>query len=229
MFLRVTILSIAAMAIAAGWYQMFRFSSTPGEQGAAPLRWPEAAPAMQRFALGAGGPAAPLLLVFVHPQCSCTRATMEELDRILDASHAQVRVAIVVYRSEATERAETERAATGGSAQSAADGGGLTKTRNPAIAISGLAQGGWPRRAVGLVPDKGGALARRFGAATSGEAVLYSADGRLLFQGGITAERSHLGDSKGGDALQAALRTGAAQQARFSVFGCPIYLLGHAG
>jgi hypothetical protein len=40
MLLRVTISSVAALSVAVGWYQMFRISSTPGEQFLSPSPWP---------------------------------------------------------------------------------------------------------------------------------------------------------------------------------------------
>ena len=49
--------------------------------------------------------------------------------------------------------------------------------------------------------DISGDEARRFGAATSGEALLYSPSGKLLFHGGITPSRGHEGGSVGRDAL----------------------------
>jgi hypothetical protein len=153
------------------------------------------------------------LLVFIHPQCSCTHATLEQLDQLLDSSHAPVQVALVVYRSMALDRAAGHASEPGSDAQ----------TARPSFAPAALVH-----RPVRIVADTGGALARRFGAATSGEIVLYSGDGRLLFQGGITAERSHVGESAGGDALRTALTTRAPQGKPFSVFGCPIFLSGNA-
>jgi hypothetical protein len=121
---------------------------------------------------------------------------------------------LVVYRSKALDRVTGHAPEPGSDAQSG----------QPVFAPVAFL-----RRPVRIVPDTDGVLARRFGAATSGEIVLYSADGRLLFQGGITAERSHVGDSAGGEALRTALTTRAPQGKPFSVFGCPIFLSGHAG
>src|ERR1700734_497456 len=109
MLLRVTILSVAALAVAVGWFQMFRFDSTPGAQSAAPVRWPVDIPAPWEWAPGATNSGSPQLLVFVHPQCSCTHATLAQLDQILSVSHAPVQVTLVIYRSEALSRA-TDRA-----------------------------------------------------------------------------------------------------------------------
>jgi hypothetical protein len=186
---------MAALTTALGWYQLFRFSATPGEQLAAPARLP-----VNRFTQSSS----PLLLVFVHPECSCTHATLGQLDRIL---HLQgrvnpVHVVLAVYQSRKLDRSSGR------------------VTFNPEI---------WLHTPFSLLVDTDGALAHRFGAATSGEIVLYAADGRLLFQGGITSERAQVGDSVTANALSNALLKGTLQAGRASVFGCPIFRLQRAG
>jgi hypothetical protein len=100
--------------------------------------------------------------------------------------------------------------------------------------------GGWERTdlwktaaaipSVRVVRDAGGAEAVRFGALTSGECVLFAADGRRLFHGGITAARGHEGDNAGQDRLMDLLRAGTAAvempsvsgAASTPVYGCPL-------
>ena len=67
--------------------------------------------------------------------------------------------------------------------------------------------------------------ARRYGAATSGYAVLYAPDGRLAFAGGITAGRGHEGDNAGEDAILDAINSGPAGgcPTRMPVFGCALF------
>jgi len=158
------LVSVALLGVVLGWVELFRISATPGEQAAAPARWPHEEPRL-------GDGKRPFLMVFVHPRCDCTHATLQELDRILEGRGGSVQVALVVYQSRALD----------------------------------------------------GVLARRFGAATSGEAVLYSSEGKLLFQGGVTPERAHVGDSQGASKLNAALRLGVAQTGQTNVFGCPLF------
>lgn len=59
----------------------------------------------------------------------------------------------------------------------------------------------WHRAAsipnVTVIRDDDGLEAARFGAATSGQTMLYDANGRLLFSGGITGSRGHAGDNAG--------------------------------
>jgi hypothetical protein len=76
---------------------------------------------------------------------------------------------------------------------------------------------------VTAVIDDGGAEARRFHAATSGQTILYDAEGRLLFSGGITGSRGHSGDNAGRSAIVSLVNAGAADRAETFVFGCPLF------
>jgi hypothetical protein len=76
-----------------------------------------------------------------------------------------------------------------------------------------------------VVADDGGVESQRFGALSSGQALLYGADGRLLFAGGITESRGHQGDNAGESAI-AALVLGAGRSGQSSstpVYGCPLF------
>ena len=196
MLTRWLLTSATALAVALGWYQLFTFSSTPGAQLTAPAHWPReiSSPSLSSHA--------PLLLVFVHPQCSCTQATLQQLGQILSSTRTTIQIALVVYRSQAV---------------------------NPETSYVTFEPAKFLQTPARIVPDPNGRLARRFGAATSGEIVLYAAGGQLLFQGGITPMRSQAGPSLGADALRNALTTGRTQIRAASVFGCPIFLTGHAG
>jgi hypothetical protein len=89
-----------------------------------------------------------------------------------------------------------------------ASGGGGTP---PAGAVAGAR----------LVADPRATEAGRFGVVTSGHALLFDADGRLRFSGGITPARGHQGDSFGSAAILARL-AGRPAPAEAPVFGCPI-------
>jgi hypothetical protein len=73
-----------------------------------------------------------------------------------------------------------------------------------------------------LWTDEEGKEGQRFGAATSGHAVLYGPDGGLLFRGGITAARGHVGDNDGCEAVIAHVLRTTATTSRTDVFGCPL-------
>jgi hypothetical protein len=70
--------------------------------------------------------------------------------------------------------------------------------------------------------DDGGALMHAFGASASGQVVLYSADGTLVFKGGITLPGGHEGDNAGRDAIEALVAGDRSAHSVASVFGCPL-------
>jgi hypothetical protein len=73
-----------------------------------------------------------------------------------------------------------------------------------------------------VVSDLGGVEARRFNATTSGETLLYSDRGELLFNGGITLARGHAGDNAGRSAIESSLSGAAPACSQTPTFGCPI-------
>ena len=179
------IAAIAWLALAAaGFVGLARYSSTPGgsDPSAAP-GWPAAT--------RLDPPAArPVLLLFLHPECPCSRATVEELAKVIarapdayDARALFVPLAAV------------------------ASSPGL---REAAARIPGLR----------LLDDPGGTEAARFGALTSGTVAVYGSDGRRRFFGGITAARAHEGDNEGSGALLALARGASPARTETPVYGC---------
>jgi hypothetical protein len=188
--------TVAAIAlwvavVGMGARTLLRYAYTPERVTSPPAAWP--AGSSLRQAAGR-----PTLLVFAHPECPCTRATLGELALVI----AQVGVpdAYVVFSAPATVVDAWDRT-------------GLWKS-----AVS-LPQ-------VHVVVDRGGVEARRFHATTSGQTFLYSARGSLLFNGGITASRGHAGPNDGHDALVALLGGGVMRGASWHrttpVFGCSL-------
>ena len=163
-------------------------SSAPGTPGAPPRKWP-AGSAMQPSG------ERPTLLMFIHPRCPCTQASLEELARILAHCKGLADVYAVFVRPPRV-------------------GNGWERAGNwrTAAAIP----------EVHMVVDENGAEARRFGATTSGHVQLYDAEGDLQFSGGITGARSHAGDNAGADAVQSWLRRGIVDRRETFVFGCPL-------
>jgi hypothetical protein len=82
--------AFAAISTVAGALALTAFDDTPGEAFASPSRWP----ASTRLKSVANRPA---LLVFVHPLCSCTDATIAGLARLEAAAPD---ITFVVYRPE---------------------------------------------------------------------------------------------------------------------------------
>ena len=73
-----------------------------------------------------------------------------------------------------------------------------------------------------VVVDPDGNLAARMNATTSGLCILYSADGELLFHGGITTGRGHEGESLGRVAIRDILRGRGSCRQRLPAFGCEL-------
>lgn len=76
---------------------------------------------------------------------------------------------------------------------------------------------------VTVLSDEDGIETHLFNAATSGQTVLYSAAGRLLFSGGITESRGHFGDNAGAHAIVELVNNEVPNRAETSVFGCPLF------
>lgn len=133
------------------------------------------------------------LLIFLHPHCPCSHTSLEACEELLRqvGGRVQTRAVFVV----------------------------------PPGAEPGWERGDlWERAArqgrVTTVVDAEAVEARRFGVSTSGLVLLYDAQGRLCFEGGITAGRNHPRPAPGVRAILAWVGgdTGAGRGA--PVFGC---------
>ena len=176
------------VAVAAGLTVLWSYENAPGIPATPPDRWP-AASSLRRL------PGVATLVMLVHPRCPCSRASLEELDRLM-AHIPGALIAHVLFVKPAGLPEDWDK----------------TDLWRRAAAIPG----------VSLTRDDGGAEARRFGAATSGETEVYDGDGRLLFSGGITAARGHEGDNAGRTAILSLLRSGGAEPTSTPVFGCSL-------
>jgi hypothetical protein len=134
--------------------------------------------------------------MFVHPRCPCTRASLGELEKII--AHCQGKFTPwIVFMKPKHSPSEWEHT-------------DLWQTAN---AIPGSH----------VLVDIDGEESRRFGASTSGHTMLYGADGKLLFSGGITSARGHFGDNVGRDAIESWLKDQQVDHSRTPVYGCPIF------
>jgi hypothetical protein len=161
---------------------------SPGAAALAPSDWPAKAP------LKPDG-VSPTLVLFVHPQCPCSRATVAELARILGEVPNRFTAAAFVY-SPASELATWSK--------------------------SDLAERLRALPGVRVVSDPEGAIAAVFGAQTSGQVMLFGRHGDLQFSGGITGSRGHEGDNAGHRAVVARITGRETGLAQASVFGCSI-------
>jgi hypothetical protein len=135
-------------------------------------------------------------LLFAHPLCPCTRASLEAL-ATLQATLAPETVTVDVVFVQASGLPATAR---------------TSPLWRQARAIPGVT----------VIQDEDGTLARRCGAETSGQVLVYGADTRLLFAGGITPSRGETGDCPGIAAVTTALHGGTPPFQRTAVFGCAL-------
>ncbi len=186
-------IAIAAFAIwlfvaLAGLVWANRYTGTAANLNPAPPHWPVDSSLSRSTAR-------PTLIMFAHPRCPCTSASLDELDRLLCLRPKQLDVHVLFLSP-------------------AELGESWPKIRlwRKAAAIPGVT--------VGL--DVDGLQSKLFNSQTSGETLLYSADGVLLFQGGITISRGHSGDNPGLTAIVQILNDGGANNLKSAVFGCPL-------
>ena len=181
-------ISVWFLAIAAGWLVVERHANQAGDLSVPPQQWPSDS----RLDRPANRP---MLLLFAHPHCPCTQATLSELERFL-ARNPDSQNATIVFTKPSATPAGWE------------DSGILRRAK----AFAGVT----------TVVDIDGVESRRFHAITSGTALFYDAGGRLAFYGGITASRGHEGGSAGLQALQAIVSGDHPAVDHTYVFGCPL-------
>jgi hypothetical protein len=166
-----------------------------GARGTVPETWPSESTL-------ARDPRRLTLLLFAHPHCPCTVATLRELERIVSRSTGRLRTEVLFCVPDGAP-ADWERS-------------GLWEQ---ACAIPG----------VEVLADRAGCEARLFGARTSGTALLYDSQGALCFEGGITGARGHEGDNAGKSAVLACVQACLGRSASVPVFGCPLFDSGSSG
>lgn len=180
------------LAALPGIRSLLAFESTPGRQAAAALHWPARLLSGQNAGL-------PTLIVVLHPRCTCSQATLEEL---AEASREFDRPYNAIFLID----------------QPHASGFQWEK-----VSFYRAAQKALHAR---VVLDEDGHLGASFGALTSGEVFLYSAEAgssarSLLFAGGVTPGRGMLGSNQGIEGLKLAFK-GQGQAKQTPVFGCAL-------
>jgi hypothetical protein len=137
----------------------------------------------------------PTLVLFAHPHCPCTRASLHELAVLIAQTKNRVS-AIVVFTIPDCVPAGWEQGDLWDSAKT----------------IPG----------VHVIRDPGGREALRFDVEGSGHVLLYAPSGKLLFSGGITGPRGHEGDNVGRSAVVSFILEGHASITQTPVFGCSL-------
>lgn len=131
----------------------------------------------------------------IHPQCPCSRASIANLQHLLDHHKTNLACDLYVYRPEAKplEWSDTWTVA--------------QAKRLPSIRV---------------FDDPDGAAAQRFGVQTSGGVVLYSQEGVAVYYGGVTPSRGHEGPNAGLQAIEDALAGRTTSVVSRPTYGCPL-------
>jgi hypothetical protein len=171
-----------------GWgvFAMLSYELTPAELAQAPSKWPEDSSLILASDRST-------LLMFLHPACPCSRASLDELSDVARQWQNEVAIRLVFL---ATSDAQLQTS-------------------------SGLCKAAQSMPGVQLLEDDGHETAR-FGASASGEILLYDAQGDLKYHGGITGARGHRGDNFAKAALVQALSDKKPPSREMPVFGCPL-------
>jgi hypothetical protein len=174
------------VALAVGFAIAIDFDARPGAASSGDRAWPRQTK-LRRAAHGT------TLVMFLHPECPCSQASLEELAPVLAASGAESTAHIVIVGAgpEGPASSNVERA------------------KNVAGAS--------------VCFDTDGDEARRFGSHTSGDVFIFDANGHSTFAGGITAGRGHQGDNLAAAAAKAAAAGTAAGATQMPVFGCALF------
>lgn len=185
---KLTVLGLIWLAlVGAGFFAVTKYEYTAGDAASDAFLWPKNSN-MQLMK-----PAT--LVMFVHPHCPCTRASIAELMKIM-TRHGDKVSGYVVFLSPSSFPAGWEK----------------TDIWHSAKAIPGLR----------LIKDVNGQEARRFGSRTSGQTMVYNADGELVYSGGLTAARGQIGDNQAARALISSLNRHTAGPSKALVFGCSL-------
>ena len=181
-------------SVIAGIVLLAKYGSAPGAAAGPPRSWP-ATPGLPCQS------SRPSLVMFVHPKCPCSRASINELARLTARCRDRMDLTALFVVPPGCPPDWHKSA--------------LWENAN---AIPGLR----------VVVDQGGRLAAAFGITTSGHCLVYDAGENLIFSGGITTGRGHEGDSPGQAIVTGiALHSAVNGSPECATYGCPLMVKAH--
>lgn len=188
--LPISILTAAwLLTVSAGLLFVADYDSKPGVAARPPQHWP-------RGVSLARAVTKPTVVMFLHPRCPCSRASLLELAELTQGERDTLDLH-VVFAQPAEVTSEWSK--------------------------SDLWEAAVANRDLQVALDQGGELARQFGAQISGQVLVYDRTGVLQFEGGITASRGHAGDSFGSTQIRA-IAAGRVSDTptKCAAFGCSL-------
>lgn len=184
----VFLIAVWVTAIVTGFFFLQMYKSTPGVAAIGMAQWPSES----KLPHGDGFQ----LVMFAHPQCPCTEASLSELGKV-HARAPRLKSYVVFMGSDKK------------------DISWVTDSRlyHKAKSIQGSQ----------VLLDRNGKEAKLFGAQTSGQTMLFDDKGKLIFAGGLTAMRGHEGDNIGVQSVIDLVNGKRKTSDTTAVFGCEIH------
>lgn len=180
------VLVLWAGAVVGGSAIQWRYANAPGPREATPEHWPQTQGVTRE-------PTGFTLVMFAHPKCPCTRASLEVLGALLERTGGSFSARVLLWVPDTADSGWHE--------------GELWRRAREMPGVQ-------------VHADVRGEEARRFGALTSGHTVVYDPEGRLVFSGGLTATRGHPEEGAGARTLLALARSRSPERSRTEVYGC---------
>ena len=178
------------VVISLGLIYLWNYETTPGRVAEPPIAWPTSSTTMVRNSSGY------TFVMFAHPRCPCTRASLSELERLISRVGYNVTGYVTFLQPE---------------------------SEDPNWCHTDLWSRVESLPGVQPVHDPAGKLAARFGAVVSGHVLLYDSNGRLSFSGGITHARGHEGDNPGRLAIEDIVSGDGDVPHDSPVYGCGLF------
>lgn len=178
------------LAVTFGVYLLVKHAGEPSKLAMAPPIWPQKSTLVL-------GKTQPTVILFAHPKCPCTRATLGELAKFTTQTQNKANVYVLFTKPKNSPEDWQQ-----------------TDILETAKGISG----------VEVLLDPGGEEANLFQAFTSGQTLVYDPQGKLLFNGGITSARGHSGDNIGLSTITNIINKNTISVEKTPVFGCTLCL-----
>src|SRR5438132_535294 len=87
----IVVLIIWAFCIGWGWMLLSQYENTPGQAQEPPSRWPSTTKIPTTLGL-------PTMVIFLHPYCPCSRATLAQLSLIMAHVQNKVKTQVVFVK-----------------------------------------------------------------------------------------------------------------------------------
>lgn len=175
-------------AIGFGMPVLMNYENSPAKAAEPPATWPKVSSVPLSSDMAT-------LIMFAHPQCPCTVASIVELSKLVSLDSVKVKP-YILFLDPRSKPHHWDR----------------DDSIKLAHAIPGAV----------ILSDLDGVEAQRFHSLTSGHTVVYDVDGALLFSGGITGGRGQTGANQGRKSLLEALRNNSRNARTSHVYGCAL-------